>query len=439
MLLLTLLGVDRGAAWADGKPSDERRCFRGLSLDGTSGLLDQPSANPGCAYRMRTASYLAGFVDNGYLLVGDRFRSLSGAASVAATLGSYVELALQLGTQLSRVETPPLMSISQLKLQMKLHTGIGKLFHLAFLPSLRLPGVGQDFSPAAANIDGSLDAIGEVSLARVLPQLPLVLLGQLGYVHDRSLRALDAQDCMGGTVADCLKARLQSTAAYSVGLPRVRFSLAAQVALTLARTVTAPHFVSLNDVTGSGQEAFYVTNDHGRKGPGGHLLEDASMIGRASVVYFDGTSARTVADKLRYANGITLTPDGQRVFVAETTGYQIRSYVRQPNGDLRPSDPPLFVDTSPDNFSIDDRGNLLLAGHPSPLQFLRHARSAAQPAPSEVVQLSILSGASGPASVQRIYREPGKLLSASSVAVAHGAHLLIGGVFDRGILHCPRR
>lgn len=237
VLLLTLLGVDRGAAWADGKPSDERRCFRGLSLDGTSGLLDQPSANPGCAYRMRTASYLAGFVDNGYLLVGDRFRSLSGAASVAATLGSYVELALQLGTQISRVETPPLMSISQLKLQMKLHTGIGKLFHLAFLPSLRLPGVGQDFSPAAANIDGSLDAIGEVSLARVLPQLPLVLLGQLGYVHDRSLRALDAQDCMGGTVADCLKARLQSTAAYSVGLPRVRFSLAAQVALTLARTV----------------------------------------------------------------------------------------------------------------------------------------------------------------------------------------------------------
>jgi arylesterase/paraoxonase len=209
--------------------------------------------------------------------------------------------------------------------------------------------------------------------------------------------------------------------------------------LTLARTVTAPHFASLNDVTGSGLEAFYVTNDHGRRGPGRQLLDDAAMLARASVMYFDGTSARIVADKLRYANGITLTPDGQRVFVAETTGYQIRSYVRQPNGDLRPSDPPLSVDTSPDNFSIDDRGNLLLAGHPSPLQFVRHARSKDQPAPSEVVQLSVLSSASGPASVQRIYREPGKLLSASSVAVAHGSHLLIGGVFDRGILHCPRR
>lgn len=237
VLLVTLLCVGRGAAWAESKPADERSCFRGLSLDGSSGLLDQPSANPGCAYRMRTASYLAGFVESGYLLVGDRFRSLSGAASVAATLGSHVELALQLGTQLSRLESPSLLSMSQLKLQMKLHTSVGKLLHLAVLPSLRLPGVGQDFALAPANLDGSLDVIGEVSLARVLPQVPLVLLGQLGYVQDRSLRALDAQDCMGGTVADCLKARLQSTAAYSVGLPRVRIAVGAQVALTLARSL----------------------------------------------------------------------------------------------------------------------------------------------------------------------------------------------------------
>lgn len=235
VLLVTLLGVGRSAAWAEGKPTDERSCYRGLSLDGSSGLLDQPSANPGCAYRMRTASYLAGFIENGYLLVGDRFRSLSGAVSVAATLGSYVELALQLGTQLSRMESPPLWSMSQFKLQMKLHTPIGKLAHLAVLPSLRIPGVGQDFAPAPVNLDGSLDVIGEVSLARVLPQVPLVLLGQLGYVHDRSLRALDAQDCMGGTVADCLKARLQSTAAYSVGLPRLRFSVGTQVAFALTR------------------------------------------------------------------------------------------------------------------------------------------------------------------------------------------------------------
>lgn len=204
--------------------------------------------------------------------------------------------------------------------------------------------------------------------------------------------------------------------------------------LTQVRTITAPQFVSLNDVAGSGLESFYVTNDHGRRGTGGHLYEDAALLTRASVVYFDGTSVRTVVDALRYANGVTLTPDGQRVFVAETTNYQVRVFARQQNGDLTASGDPLFVDTSPDNFSIDDRGNLLLAAHPSPFQFMRHARSASQPAPSEVVLIPL----QGPPSVRRIYREPGKLLSASSVAVAHGSHLLIGGVFDRGVLHCKR-
>ena len=105
------------------------------------------------------------------------------------------------------------------------------------MPTVRLPGAGQDFSPVPLNLDAAIDALLELNLRRVLPQLPLTLPVQLGYVHDRSLRALDAQDCMGGTVADCLRARLQSTAAYSVGLPRLRLSIGAQLPLHVWRSL----------------------------------------------------------------------------------------------------------------------------------------------------------------------------------------------------------
>lgn len=249
VLLLTLFGVGRSAAWAEVSQTNEGGCFRGLSADGSSGSFDLPSANPGCPFRLRTGAYLAGFVEHGYLLAGDRFRSLGGGVSVAATLGQHVEVALQLAAQLGRVEpmsssglevlgpSASLLTISQLKFQLKLHSAWGRLVHVALMPTVRLPGEGQDFAPAPLNIDAAIDALLDLKLGRVLPQFPLTLSAQFGYVHDRSLRALDAQDCMGGTVADCLRARLQSTAAYSVGLPRLRLAVGAQLPLHVWRTL----------------------------------------------------------------------------------------------------------------------------------------------------------------------------------------------------------
>ena len=217
VLVLALVGVGSRPAMADASATADPSCFRGLSADGSSGLFDQPSANPGCSWRLRTGSYLGGFVENGFLLVGDRFRSMGGGVAVAATLGQHIELALQLGAQLGRIESPStsaepvpessLLAISQFKLQLKLHSAWGRLVHVALMPTVRLPGAGQDFSPVPLNLDAAIDALLELNLRRALPQLPLTLPVQLGYVHDRSLRALDAQDCMGGTVADWLPIR----------------------------------------------------------------------------------------------------------------------------------------------------------------------------------------------------------------------------------------
>ena len=207
--------------------------------------------------------------------------------------------------------------------------------------------------------------------------------------------------------------------------------------LTLVRAVQAPHFVSLNDVAASGLESFYVTNDHGRKPPLGHVLEDFAMLSTGSLVYFDGTSARTVASGLRYANGVQLSANQKQVLVAETTGYRIKIFARQDNGDLTQLGV-TNLQTTPDNFSIDDHGDVLIGAHPSPFRFLRHAKSAASHAPSEVVQIK-LSAEGAVLSNKTVFSDPGDRLSASSVAVAHGSHLVIGGVFDRGVLHCPRR
>lgn len=206
--------------------------------------------------------------------------------------------------------------------------------------------------------------------------------------------------------------------------------------LVSVRDVRAPQFVSLNDVAGSGLEAFYVTNDHGRPPHLGHVLEDFAMLSRASLVYFDGTSARTMMSGLRYANGVQLSADRRQLMVAETTAYRIRVFQRAEDGNLTQVSERI-LDTTPDNFSQDERGDFLIGAHPSPFQFLRYATAASPPSPSEVLRMHVSPDGTSQ-TFSTVLRDPGTLFGASSVAASHGPHLVVGGVFDRGILYCTQ-
>ena len=236
-LWLPVVGVFCASAQAD-RPPD---CFAPLSLAGTAGLLDTPSASAGCSFKLRTALHVSGFSENSYLLAGDHFRLVAGGLSAAATLGKNIEVAFAAGLRLGHAEwaQTPLGSASPLFMahlgwQLKLHAPVGAA-HVALLPAVRFPTGGQDFVPAPRQIDVSVDALAEVYLDRFWPKVPLTLHGLFGYVHDRSLRALDSHDCLGGTVADCVQDRLQSTAAYGVGMPRLRAVVGASFRASLKR------------------------------------------------------------------------------------------------------------------------------------------------------------------------------------------------------------
>ena len=202
------------------------------------------------------------------------------------------------------------------------------------------------------------------------------------------------------------------------------------------RSVTSPAFISLNDVSPVGPESFYASNDHGRKPPLGFLFEDFLFLSNASVVYFDGQSARRVASDLRYANGITADRGGRYVLVAETTAERISIFARLPDGGLSPV-AHKDLGTAPDNFAQDEQGAYWVAAHPSALQFLRHAGKASSPSASQALRF-VLSEAGQVEQVSIPWQDDGRALSASSVAAVHGSTLYIGAVFAPGILACPR-
>lgn len=200
------------------------------------------------------------------------------------------------------------------------------------------------------------------------------------------------------------------------------------------RSVRAPSFISINDVAATGPESFYVTNDHGSPAGLGHKIEDFGMLSRASLVYFDGSTARVVQSGLRYPNGVTVDPAGRYVVVAETTARRMSVFTRAGDGGLTLASR-TSLDTSPDNLSLDENGTYYLGAHPSTFQFLRHAKDPARPSASHALRFRLApDGTLG--STETVWLDDGKAFSGSSVAAAHGRTMIVGGVFDRGVLVC---
>jgi len=75
----------------------------------------------------------------------------------------------------------------------------------------------------------------------------------------------------------------------------------------------------------------------------------------------DGKSLTRVTSDLKKPNGITGTPDGKTLFVADIGADRTYKYDIQPDGSL--SNKALFCTKGSDGMTIDDQGNIYITGH----------------------------------------------------------------------------
>ncbi|WP_147385747.1 strictosidine synthase family protein [Oleomonas cavernae] len=215
------------------------------------------------------------------------------------------------------------------------------------------------------------------------------------------------------------------------------FTVGADGKLAHQGGVVSAELNSPNDLVAVGPARFYAANDHGSTTPLGITLENYLQLPRANIVYFDGSGFRKVAEGLKYANGINVSPDGKQLYVAETTGFAATAYARDIDGGSL-----TFLSRTPlangaDNIDTAPDGSLWIAGHPHLLDFVAHAEDAGKPSPSEVVRLVPQGNGF---TVETVLTDPGELLSGSSVATdAGGGRFLVGSVFEEKLLDCRRR
>ncbi|MAG98201.1 MAG: SMP-30/gluconolactonase/LRE family protein [Alphaproteobacteria bacterium] len=198
-------------------------------------------------------------------------------------------------------------------------------------------------------------------------------------------------------------------------------------------TVRGDLLESVNDVVPVAPDRFYATLDHGSQRGFHRTLEDYLRLPLSGVVHYDGNQLRRVAGGIAYANGINVSPDGKKVYVAATTGRRLHVFDREPReGGLTPGREK-FLDTGVDNIDVDGAGNLWIAAHPKLLSFVAHAKDPTELAPSQVLKL-VPRG--DDFEVSEVFLDDGRLLPASSVAARLGRRLLIGPVFAPRILDC---
>ena len=200
------------------------------------------------------------------------------------------------------------------------------------------------------------------------------------------------------------------------------------------RTVTDPLIVSPNDVAAIDRDSFYVSNDHGYPTGIMRTLEDYLRLPAGNVVHWNGAQARVVIEGTNYANGVALSRDGAKLYLAQTTARSVSVFARDAkSGDVR-LERLIAADTGVDNIEIDEQDNLWIGAHPKLLAFASHAGDAAKLSPSQVIRLT--PQPDGQYKIDEIYLDDGAQLSGSATAAVWRKKMLIGPVFAPYFLNC---
>jgi hypothetical protein len=241
------------------------------------------------------------------------------------------------------------------------------------------------------------------------------------------------------------------------------------------RTISSPYFISPNALALTSPSSFYVTNDHllTRRLSGilGQVLPISetllglplSWVGHVTLDEKTGDIEHTFAKYgIPFANGISISPDGQTVAVAATSMNQIQFYTRSSN--LKSLKHAYSVPTpfSPDNIAFTENGELIVGGHPHFPTLTQVAKNLVEKAPSWVVSISprpidveaapfnIKDDLNAPIStsskvssipshqVQTLFQSNGTGFSSSSAGLVDSSSgkLFVTGLYETGLLVC---
>jgi arylesterase/paraoxonase len=203
-------------------------------------------------------------------------------------------------------------------------------------------------------------------------------------------------------------------------------------ALVFRRRLQDPLLRNPNDLVAAGDDEFYASNDHSWPGALSYI-EGALSFPGGDLVHYRSGQWRVAVEGVAYANGVEVDAAGERFYLAAVRELRVREYLRDPaTGELGTLVRSFDVGSGVDNLMWQDPRTLLVAAHPDVLAFARHAADPGQPAPSQIFALDVVDGSS-----RLLFGDDGGQVAAASTGWVSAGLLVMGQVFDDGLVSCP--
>ncbi|XP_019897024.2 serum paraoxonase/arylesterase 2-like [Esox lucius] len=200
--------------------------------------------------------------------------------------------------------------------------------------------------------------------------------------------------------------------------------------LVFVKTIKHELLHSLNDIVAVGVESFYATNDHYFGGGTFNPLEALLAQPWCNVVFYSPEEVKVVAEGFYQANGISVSPDGRHVYVADTLDHNIHVLERQEGNGLAPVKV-VEVGSLVDNIQVHpETGDLWIGCHPNGWKLFQIDPEDLPG--SEVVRIQDIHSESPV--VTQVYADDGSVLIGSSVAAPYGGKLLIGTIYQKALI-----
>jgi hypothetical protein len=187
-------------------------------------------------------------------------------------------------------------------------------------------------------------------------------------------------------------------------------------------TIQSGLLVSPSGIVAAAPDHFYVSNDRVSRNGIVRFAEDYLLWPHADLLAYSGQSFRIAAQRLAAPAGLLIKDT--ILYVALANSRKVQAFEQDMMGYLTPLGE-LSLPARPSSLSLDDHGNLIVAGQ-------------TKPGSSQVFRV-LLNAQGAPQSYQAIFSDDGKVLSGASAAVIAGGQLFIAASNDNKILACPMK